>query len=91
MGWRLPADQELASLVDPSGPVGTIALPAGHPFTNVVDLPYWTATTAARTTGSAWHVRFDVNADRTQQTNISSQDFPSHVWCVRGGRGVDSQ
>jgi hypothetical protein len=83
--------QELASLVDPSVPVGTITLPAGHPFTNVVDFIYWIATTSARFTDAAWDVGFAGNFDRTQQTNIFGQAAGFHVWCVRGGRGVDSQ
>jgi hypothetical protein len=53
MGWRLPSLQELTSLVDPSlnDNEGTITLPPGHPFTNIVGAfdGYWSSTTTART------------------------------------------
>jgi Protein of unknown function (DUF1566) len=54
-GWRLPALQELGSLLDPSAPA-PLHLPAGHPFINIrTDAPYWSATSFARdTSASAW-------------------------------------
>jgi hypothetical protein len=43
-GWRLPAFNELASLVDPTVTDPAVPrLPAGHPFLNVEGM-YWTAT-----------------------------------------------
>lgn len=81
-GWRLPAVEELMSLVDPNaaGP----ALPAGHPFTGVQADVYWTATTIAGIGGEAYGVSL---ADGTlvEQTKGSQ----SHYWCVRGGAGYD--
>ena len=42
-GWRLPAMEELLSLVDPTQNNPT--LPAGHPFENVkTDYFYWSCT-----------------------------------------------
>lgn len=41
-GWRLPTIEELASLLDPFA--GLPALPAGHPFTNIQNNPYFSAT-----------------------------------------------
>jgi len=44
-GWRLPTVEELASLLSPFESSGALALPDGHPFTEVVPGPYWSATT----------------------------------------------
>ena len=55
-GWRLPTNQELASLVDPS--VSAPTLPAGHPFINVQSSGSWSATTNAFDTTFAWGVNF---------------------------------
>ena len=41
-GWRLPTQEELSSLVDPSRSVP--ALPGGHPFINVKAIHYWSST-----------------------------------------------
>src|SRR6266478_3023456 len=51
-GWRLPAFNELASLVDPTvtNP-GVPRLPAGHPFLNVQASAYWSATVFANEPG----------------------------------------
>jgi len=55
--WRLPNVVELESLVDiaQAGP----ALPVAHPFSGVQSNVYWSSTTNARNTGSAWTVNFD--------------------------------
>jgi hypothetical protein len=75
--WRLPNVRELQSLIDYSsyGP----ALPAGHPFTGV-KLYYWSSTTQALTTTSAWFVYF---IDGNVTYNDKSTNY--YVWCVRGG------
>ena len=62
-------------------------LPAGHPFENVQTFfPYWSATTTASDTSSAWTVNF---------SNGGLIGVGKHngmlVWCVRGGQGVDPQ
>jgi len=85
-GWRLPAIQELASLVDPSVPLPGPTLPAGHPFSNVQSNTYWSATTFASSTSNAWGV-FLVNGD----VSPGFKAFSVFVWCVRGGQGVDPQ
>jgi hypothetical protein len=52
--WRLPNRKELHSLADYS--IGSPALPAGHPFSGLSALPYWSSTTNAATTSEAWGV-----------------------------------
>jgi hypothetical protein len=83
-GWRLPTIQELASLVDPTK--SRPALPSGHPFSNVRSESYWSATTTARDTEWAWHADFAFSG----VFNLL-KIARLHVWCVRGGQGVDPQ
>ncbi|MGH7320375.1 MAG: DUF1566 domain-containing protein [Candidatus Rokuibacteriota bacterium] len=80
MGWRLPAIEELLSLVDPSA-TASPALPPGHPFTNVqfddvgdVTVAYWSATTLAT---------FDTF------TSSGVPPFHTHAWQVRFNATVD--
>ena len=85
-GWRLPSFAELASLVDPNNPGGDPDLPPGHPFLNVQSSLYWSATTSAVSTGTAWVVDFnDGNVGTNDKT--TPQGF---VWCVRGGMNADA-
>ncbi|MGO9612622.1 MAG: DUF1566 domain-containing protein [Dissulfurispiraceae bacterium] len=85
-GWRLPMVQELDSLVDPSVAIPGPTLPSGHPFSNVQSVGYWSATTYANYASTAWDVDFSnggvLNGDKSSS---------HHVWCVRGGHGVDPQ
>lgn len=84
-GWRLPALQELASLVDTSVS-GSPKLPIGHPFTNVQSYDYWSATTNAYSTANAWDVFFD-----SGDVGYHDKAGDHYVWCVRGGQGNDAQ
>jgi len=58
---------------------------------------YVSATTALGDGGSAWAVSFfghgKVNSVGKDQLTINpiSFDIPFHVWCVRGGQGLESQ
>ena len=83
-GWRLPTFQELASLTD--GTQSDPALPLGHPFSNVQNDRYWSATDSALIPGRAWGVTFS-NGD-TGTAPVGDFLF---VWCVRGGQGRDTQ
>ena len=81
MGWRLPAVEELATLVDPNR--GNPALPNGNPF-DVQQGIFWSVTTNAGSTGDARVVDFF-------NGNVSSlfKSSSFFVWCVRGGQGHD--
>lgn len=86
-GWRAPAVQELASLLD-GDPANTSSprLPPGHPFVNVlVNASYLSATpqTDSPTTG-AWAVSF---SNGTVSDGAGKQN-PRPIWCVRGGQGL---
>ena len=45
-GWRAPSIQGLLTLVD-LGVASGLALPPGHPFSNVQETRYWSATLVA--------------------------------------------
>ncbi len=82
--WRLPNRRELSSLVDHSE-FGT-ALPAGHPFDNVVDYNYWSSTSYAPDPGaSAWTVGMDFG-----MVEIEAKGNHYHVWSVKGGLLADT-
>jgi hypothetical protein len=77
--WRLPNVRELQSLVDYCR--WNPALPAGHPFTNVVSSYYWSSTSyASDPSTTVWVVYF---FDGYVYSNDQSSNC--HVWCVRGG------
>jgi hypothetical protein len=87
-GWRLPALQELASLVDATDLDALIIdLPPGHPFDQVQAAQYWSATVSASFAGGAWYV--DFSDDGETGFELASDRF--RVWCVRTGAGVDVQ
>ena len=83
-GWRLPAIEELLSLVDPTQSNPT--LPVGHPFINVkTDYFYWSSTLGMSSPPTyAWGYNFG-NAD----TSNCLKSAKLYVWLVRGGYGHD--
>ena len=78
--WRLPNLRELQSLID-YGRYGS-ALPSGHPFTGVQSVEhYWTRTTTAGRTSTAWSVRpYD------GYLFSDAKPYSTFVWPVRGGQ-----
>jgi len=84
LGWRLPAIEELASLVDPTQTHAPF-LPTGHPFNNVLigGQIYYSATTIASNPPNAMGMRPYDGSIRATLKNV--RDI--FVWCVRGGYG----
>jgi hypothetical protein len=70
----------MASLADPSAAPGSLALPMGHPFTQVETTRYWKAT---RTIDSTAGYLVDLGAGGNVVIEpLTAQAF---FWCVRGG------
>jgi len=84
LGWRLPAIEELASLVDPTQTHAPF-LPTGHPFKNVLigGQIYYSATTIYSTPPNAMGMRPYDGSIRATLKNVRE----TFVWCVRGGYG----
>lgn len=76
--WRLPNRRELLSLIDYQAKKP--ALPADHPFRNVVFGWYWTSTSAAIHPGYAWYVHLE-----GARTFYGRKDQYFLTWPVRGG------
>jgi len=80
-GWRLPTTAELGSLIDASQ--SSPALPAGHPFIDVVSTAtdHYYTTNPARSGETILTVSF--NGNGTVNSNQGPND-PRPSWCVRG-------
>ena len=72
--------------MDPTVPSPGPTLPDGHPFINVQSSSYWSATIIAGSFSFAWGVDFNLGVVGLDDTTNAL-----HVWCVRGGQGVDRQ
>src|SRR5215510_6855533 len=85
-GWRLPAFNELASLVDPTITNPAVPrLPAGHPFLNVQVGAYWSATVFANQSGFTMEVRFDFYAGSNAPIGVNDANIgggPKYAWAV---------
>ncbi|MCP5005209.1 MAG: DUF1566 domain-containing protein [Planctomycetes bacterium] len=86
--WRLPNVRELQSLIDygVSGPAvpdtsGAGKWITGDPFAGVQSDFYWSSTTLASSTTSAW----DVSLDGGIVSISNKANLSKHIWCVRGG------
>ena len=79
-GWRLPAFNELTSLIDPS--TTNPALPAGHPFQGVQNSVYWSSSTSALAASPGTHaVGVDFGLGDVSMVNKNNLAW---VKCVRG-------
>jgi len=86
--WRLPNIKELYSLIDHafynpvlSNAVGTEKWSAGDPFNVQLNWGYWSSTTCADNTTSAWGMPlYDGNVSDVEKTATI------FVWPVRGGQ-----
>lgn len=79
--WRMPNRRELRSLL--SLQTRLPALPERHPFINVFNGWYWSATTAAISPAHAWYVAFDGG-----RMFYGGKDQSFMLWPVRG-EGLD--
>mgnify|MGYP001616241930 CR=1 FL=1 len=79
--WRLPNRKELRSLIDYSN--YDPALPTGHPFINVQSGFYWSSTSDARYTESAWFVGIGMWYGSMVSTD---KDYNYYVLPVRSGQ-----
>lgn len=92
--WRLPNINELRSLVDYSR--HDPALPAGHPFSNVQSVWYWSSTTNPVYTAGAFNVgmsRGSIHVTGKGRPVVGGEsrvenkaDTRLGVWPVRGGK-----
>jgi len=83
-GWRLPAFDELATLIDPAVAIGP-CLPVGHPFLNVQAGDYWTVTVFNNQPGFTMAVSFQFNPGEVGVSDANINGAPKHAWAVRGG------
>ena len=82
--WRLPNVRELQSLID-YGRYND-ALPAGHPFINLMWSGYWSSTTYSGISSYAWYA----NLNNGFMANAAKDRHILNVWCVRGGQSYDA-
>ncbi|MEK6777346.1 MAG: DUF1566 domain-containing protein [bacterium] len=79
--WRVPNRKELRSLVDYSR--YNPALPTNNPFSNVQQFTYWSSSSNASNTNSAWLVGM-LFANVVYYNKTIAYD--NHVWPVRSGQ-----
>ena len=79
-GWRLPAFNELTSLIDPTRT--NPALPVGHPFQGILNSGYWSASSSALAASPGTHaVGVDLGLGNVSMFNKVTL---ASVKCVRG-------
>jgi hypothetical protein len=77
-GWRLPAGEELMSLIQTGA---NPALPTGHPFQSIdINFPYWTSTPFREFGDDRFLVVFMSSGTTTVRLGSES----NNRWCVRG-------
>lgn len=86
LGWRMPAAEELLSLLTPDGS-GVPSLPSGHPFVGATG-QYWTGSHWSEAPSTMFTVRVGTAVDPLGAQGVAVSGT-HRVWCVRGGRGND--
>jgi hypothetical protein len=87
-GWRLPTQEELATLLDPTQ--SSPPLPLGHPFQNVAGGDFWTASTRETKPTDAYDIDLSTTAGNALGS-VSDKTLAVHRhWCVRGGSGAQN-
>jgi hypothetical protein len=85
-GWRLPAIEELLSLVNPLATNPT--LPTGHPFVNVkLDYYYWSLTRGLPMQSGEQNIVWGYNFGNADTSCIVVAEAACYTWLVRGGYG----
>ena len=79
-GWRLPAFEELLTLIDPA----TTVVFSGAPFTLGTNTSFWTATTVAGNSSFADIVILGAVFGAKAKTDLAP------FWCVRGYQGAQN-
>jgi hypothetical protein len=90
-GWRLPTQEELATLLDPTQ--SNPPLPAGHPFQGIAaGDQFWTASVFEGSLNAAYTIVFSAVASGDIQVATGADIlFGEHrFWCVRGGSGAQN-
>jgi hypothetical protein len=92
-GWRLPTEEELATLVDPTQ--SSPPLPLGHPFQGVLGgglngSTFWTASTVEAFPTEAYDIDFQTTAGSALGGGAGKNAFQFRFWCVRGGSGAQN-
>jgi Protein of unknown function (DUF1566) len=92
-GWRLPTEEELATLVDPTQ--SSPPLPLGHPFQGVLGgglngSAFWTASTFEADPIEAYDIDFQTTAGSALGGAAGKNGFQLRFWCVRGGSGTQN-
>ena len=82
MGWRLPAIEELTSLVDEAQ---LERLPKDHPFTVSTTNRYWSSTTDPSDDTDANTYRFGASGGPLAVDKVNGSEL---TWCVRGGKAA---
>jgi hypothetical protein len=84
-GWRLPQEEELASLAVPDPTEASVPeLPTGSPFLVASGTTFWTATVYEANNADAWAIEFG------SQISFMGQSTSENFWCVRGGHGAQN-
>jgi hypothetical protein len=85
-GWRLPALEELASLLDPT--TTSPALPPGHPFGVIATAKFWSTTAYGFDPTLMYYV--DLGTGFLPQSAKAGGISDIGRWCVRGAAGAQS-
>ena len=84
-GWRLPAVNELESLIDPTIPFPNTALPSGHPFIaggSCAAVGYWTATSFGSDPTQAYVVGICAQQGATIVSKVSPTGDATRARCL---------
>lgn len=87
-GWRMPTAEEFLSLVDHS-PGTNQALPASHPFTDILEMACYFSATTKVSDPTQVHGFGCAGANGSSGCGLCAMTVVQRdrIWCVRGGYG----